>query len=352
MTKVNSLLVAMTASILITGCQPAPEVLTSEPIIRPVLIEQVSMAGVADLAFNGTIYSANRADLSFRTNGRLVEMLVQEGDHLVKNQLIAKLDSVDAEITLTSAISELKNARAEYQRGKTLFENQQSISKSQFEELTLRFNLAQNKLTEAEARLNDTKLYAPFSGVVSRAYVDNHVLVQGNEPIISIHDLSNLEAVIPVPESMMIRNSEDKVQIYAQSALAPNEKFNLTLKKYETEPDPVTGTYAVTFSVEASEKIRLLPGMNVSVFSDTAELASKIVQVPLTAVTPDNLGNQYVWIVDDANTLHKRNVVIGSLNGEYAQVTSNLHQSERVVVSGTKNLQEGLIVRPELTGNN
>ncbi len=108
-------------------------------------------------------------------------MLVKEGDQVEEGQLVAKLDSADAEIALTTARVELNNARSEYQRAKTLFEKRQSISKSQFEELTLRFNLAQNQHAEALRRLDDTNLRAPFSGVVSRTLIDNHVLVQSNE---------------------------------------------------------------------------------------------------------------------------------------------------------------------------
>ncbi|MGR5145947.1 efflux RND transporter periplasmic adaptor subunit [Photobacterium alginatilyticum] len=339
--------VAMSLSMLLTGCKSEVETVASDPVIRPVFVEVVSDVGVEDLSFNGTINSASRADLSFRASGRIVEMLVKEGDYVEKNQLIAKLDSADAEIALTSARNELNNARSEYQRAKTLFESRQSISKSQFEELTLRFHLAQNQYADASRRLDDTNLKAPFAGVVSRTLVDNHVLVQSNEVIVSMHDLNDLEVVIHVPESVMIRNSEVN-ETFAKSPIAPHEKLKLTLKKYETEPDPVTRTYAVTFGVETTEQSRLLPGMSVYVYSSPTHNDSKVIQTPLSAINPDNMGNQYVWVVDDENTVHKRKVSTGSLNGGRVQIESNLQLGERVVVSGTQNLQEGLIVRPEL----
>ena len=231
-------------------------------------------------------------------------------------------------------------------RSKTLFEKRQSISKSQFEELTLRFNLAQNQHAEALRRLDDTNLRAPFSGVVSRTLIDNHVLVQSNEVILSMHDLSQLDVTIHVPESVMKRNTE-ATQIFAQSPITPYEKLSLTLKKYETEPDTVTGTYAVTFAVDSTKGSRLLPGMNVQVYSSGEDGATTAIQVPLSAVVPDNMGNQYVWVVDGQNTLSKRTVFTGSLNGERVQV-SNLQLGEKVVVSGTQKLLEGIVVRPQV----
>jgi RND family efflux transporter MFP subunit len=346
--KLRPVAMAMTMafSVLLTGCKSEAEVEVSKPVVRPVFVEVVSNAQVADLSFSGTISSASRADLSFRTSGRVVDMLVKEGDQVKEGQLIAKLDSADAEIALTSARVELTNARSEYQRAKALFEQRQSISKSQFEELTLRFNLAQNHHAEALRRLDDTNLRAPFSGVVSRTLIDNHVLVQSNEVVASLHDLSQLDVTIHVPESVMTRNAE-ATQIFAQSPIAPNEKLSLTLKKYETEPNPVTGTYAVTFAVDSTEGSRLLPGMNVQVYSSGQKDETTAIQVPLSAVVPDNMGNQYVWVVDGQNTLSKRTVFTGSLNGERVQV-SNLQLGEKVVVSGTQKLQEGIAVRPQV----
>ncbi len=60
------------------------------------------------------------------------------------------------------------------------------------------------------------------------------------------------------------------------------------------------------------------------------------------------MGNQYVWVVDENNTLQKRNIETGSLNGDRVHIEANLQLGERVVVSGTQSLKEGLEVRPEL----
>lgn len=345
--KPTVLVVAMSLSAVLSGCKSEVETMASEPVIRPVFIEVASALDVADLSFNGTIYSASRADLSFKTSGRLVDMLVKEGDHVEEGQVIARLDAADAQIALTAARVERDNARSEYQRAKKLFESRQSISKSQFEELTLRFDLAQNRYKEAARRLDDTSLLAPFSGVVSRTFVDNHTLVQSNEVVLSLHDLNNLEVVIDVPESIMTRDQQIE-KIYAQSTIEPYKSYDLTLKKYETEPDPVAGTYAVTFAVDTRTDSRLLPGMSVRVYSDHVRTGTASIQIPLTAISPDNMGNQYVWLVDENNKLHKRVVFTGQLNGERVEVTTNLNKGDLVVVSGTRNLTEGLEVRPEI----
>lgn len=343
----TALIIAMSLASVITGCKSEVAPKTEEKIVRPVFVEVASDIKVADLSFNGTIQSANRADLSFKVSGRLVEMLVQEGDKVESGQRVAQLDDVDAQIALTSARVERDNALNEYQRAKKLFESRQSISKSQFEELTLRYQLAQNRFEEATRRVEDTLLLAPFSGIVSRSFIDNHTLIQGNEVVLSLHDLDDLEVVIDVPESLMIRN-DDASKVFAQSTITPYQTFELSLKKYETEPDPITGTYAVTFTVDNKGQTRLLPGMSVHVYSDEKQSDAGTIQIPLTSINPDNMGNQYVWVVNDQDTVHKRTVFTGSLNGERVEIESNLNKGERIVISGTKNLTEGQVVRPQL----
>lgn len=340
-------LTAISVSLLAAGCKTESEQTAPNAVVRPVLVESVQSSNVADLTFYGEVQSGTRADLSFRTSGRLVEMLVTEGTQVEQGQLIARLDSVDAEIALTSAQVERDNARAEYQRAKTLYDKRQSISKSQLDELTLRFKLAQNRFLEAERRLEDTKLVAPFSGIVSRTYINNYVLVQSNEPVVAVHDLNNLEVVINVPERLMARNVETP-KIYAELLSNTDKVLELRLESYETEPDPTTGTYAVTLGIEPDQDETLLPGMNVRVFSTSASISDAQIQLPLTAVLPDNLGNQYVWVVADDNTLEKRIVTTGSLNGDRVLIESNLELGERVVVSGAQSLEAGLEVRPQL----
>ncbi|WP_394131374.1 efflux RND transporter periplasmic adaptor subunit [Shewanella maritima] len=342
--KLALLATAISVSLLLSACSEKPQEEVIETVIRPVFTEIITPTQVSDLYFNGTVQSASQAELSFRTNGQLIELLVGEGSQVNKGDVLAKIDSTDAEIALASTQNELENARIEYERANTLFERLQSISQSQLDELTLMYNLAKNRVSEAQRRVEDTMIKAPFSGIVSRRFVNNHVAIQANEPIISIHDLSSMEVVINVPESVMTREGYNP-EIKATSALTPGIMYQLSVKKYETEPDPVTRTYAITLAFDNLQNSRLLPGMNVRVFSDSVE-GEAYITVPLSAITPDNLNNQHIWIVDANNTLQKRTVEVGSLHGDRVQIKSQLNTGEQVVVAGILGLTEGLEVRP------
>ncbi|MFM2663742.1 efflux RND transporter periplasmic adaptor subunit [Vibrio mediterranei] len=347
-TKPLFVTVGLSASVLLTGCKSEQAAEQTAPVVRPAFTETVTAQAVADLYFNGVVQSSNRAELSFRTSGRLDELLVQQGDKVSKGQVIAKLDSVDAEITLTAAKNELANTHTEYQRALQLYNGKQAISKSQLDEIKLRYQLSESKLEDAQRRLEDMTLRAPFDGMVSRKMVDNYTQVQGNETIVSIHDLSQLEVMIQVPERIMAQSNGAR-KVLASSSLFPGKTFDLSVKTFETEPDPTSRTYGVTLKFEDTQQAALLPGMTVQVFSVSTEKENGMLTVPLSAISPDNRGNQYVWVVDSNNIIHRRVIETGSMAGDRVEVLSKLNSGEKVITAGTLGLSEGQEVRPMAT---
>ena len=338
------------SAVILTGCNSEREPETKAPVVRPAMTEIVTYSNRSELSLTGTAQAAQRADLSFRTSGRLIDIQAKEGDTVKRGDLLAQLDPKDAETNLNSARVEMRNTQTEYQRAKSIFESSQAISKSQFEEIEVRYRLASHRLDEAKRRLEDTRLLAPFDGIVSRKHRNTHVLVQANEAVLSLHDLNDMEVVIDVPERLMLSGGQSDPSIWAHIPAMPNKQFELALKTYSTKPDPVTQTYSVTLGFIDLGNTRLLPGMTVRVVpGEDTELLSTSVSVPLSAISPDNQGQQYLWLVNSDNQLEKRFVTTGALKGSRVEITSNLQAGEQVVVAGTANLTENMMVRPVLT---
>ncbi|PSW06369.1 efflux RND transporter periplasmic adaptor subunit [Photobacterium rosenbergii] len=348
--KLLKVAISLTLSVVIlTGCNAEPESEIKATVVRPAMTEIVTFSNTSELSLSGTVQSAQRADLSFRSSGRLVEILVKEGDEVKKGDLLAKLDPKDAETNLNSARVEMRNTQTEYQRAKSIFESSQAISKSQLEEIEVRFRLANHRLDEAERRLEETRLLAPFDGMISRKHRNTHVLVQANEAVLSLHNLSNMEVVIDVPERLMLNGDQQQTNVMAQVPALSGKQFELALKTYSTKPDPVTQTYEVTMGFVDLKDTTVLPGMTVRVIpGESNQTLSSSISVPLSAVIPDNQGQQYLWVVNSDNQLEKRFITTGTLKGSRVEVTANLQVGEQIVVAGTANLSENMTVRPTL----
>nr|WP_282437274.1 efflux RND transporter periplasmic adaptor subunit [Vibrio amylolyticus] len=317
------------------------------PIVRPVLTERVTANGEQSLSFNGVVRSSSQVALSFQVAGKLTKLLVKEGEAVKEGQLLASIDDRDFQSSYTAAKVELLNARVEFERGQTVFENSKAITKSMLDVLQTQYQIAQTRYDEAKRKLEYTQITAPFSGVISRKIVDNYVQVQANEPILSLHDVDDLEVVIHISDRVMLTQTHQKKAL-AEISTLNGRLFPLTLKAYSTQADPVTQTYAITLRFDDISDVNILPGMAVKVYAAKSEdqMSSPVISVPLVAVVPNNQGKQFVWIVDKNNETHKRYVTVGALNRDSVEIIEGLNSGETIVVAGVSSIQTGMVVRP------
>ena len=349
--KVNALAISIvTFVLLLSGCGKEESSNLVAPVIKLALTEVVSEQAADNLSFNGIVRAAERADLSFRVNGRLIDIFVREGDHVQQGQVLALLDPSDASNTLDSALLEQENTRLEYTRAQAIYDISQAISKSDLDTISTRFKLAKNRVVDATLKLEYTKLTAPFNGIIGRKLVDNYIQIQANAPILTLHDLNDLEVVVNIPHKVML-SSRNATKANAELSAIHGQIFPLLLRTYGTQADPVSQTYPVVLGFEDLKGFRVLPGMAVKVIpvnTDTSSM-SLVLTVPLTAVVPDNQGKQYIWVVNSKNITEKRFILVGALSKNRIQVNSNLAVGERVIIAGVSSVKEGMKVRPYIT---
>lgn len=91
------------------------------PESRPVKTMLIGGEVAGDFRqFPGVVDAIQRAELSFRVQGKIVEILVKEGDMVDKGQLLARLDQTDYQIVLNDRKASYKTAEANFERAKTL----------------------------------------------------------------------------------------------------------------------------------------------------------------------------------------------------------------------------------------
>ncbi|PWQ96484.1 efflux RND transporter periplasmic adaptor subunit [Leucothrix pacifica] len=91
--------------LLLVGCQPAEESAVEKTPPRPVKVIKVTESTVGtEYSYPAVVLSAQRAELSFRVGGQVVELPVNAMTEVKKGDLIAKLDPRD----YTSTVNQLK----------------------------------------------------------------------------------------------------------------------------------------------------------------------------------------------------------------------------------------------------
>jgi len=191
---------------------------------------------------------------------------------------------------------------------------------------------------------------------VAARYVQRFEEVQAKEPVLAVHDSSQLEVKVAVPENVMLRIRPSRtgapepglIPVTASFENKPGREFDLTLREVATRADPKTQTFQVTFTMPAPEDFLVLPGMTATVTADFRKVATGEAAffLPAAAVTADASLAPFVWVVDEATRqVRKVPVAVGRLSGWSIEVKDGLEPGNRVVVAGVGYLAEGMQVR-------
>ncbi|MDB4444109.1 efflux RND transporter periplasmic adaptor subunit [bacterium] len=356
--------------LLFSACQKEAETVTEE-VVRPVkTITVSSAAGASGITLPGKVRASRRVELAFKDiGGRLIELPIEgkEGQMVKKDELLARIDPKDYEVSLENAKGKLKEAEAALKLAQTEYARVQrirkqdpgAVSQASVDRRREAANQAKGRIRSLKATVDDAKnqlsytyLRAPFTGVIAKRFVNNFQDVKPKQPILSLEEISQVEILVDVPENLMAGVSgEEKgtISLVAEFPTAPEKKYPLTLKEYATKADPATQTYQVVFQMPQPEGVNVLPGMTATVTADLGEAGQTgtLFIIPAIAVLADPDGKSYVWVVESKDmTVHKRKVDVGRLTGsENIDILGGLNEGEKIVVAGALKLQEGMKVR-------
>ena len=347
-----SLLVA--TSFLLSACEQPEQ--THTPASRPVKTIVVGGVGSSDTrTFPAVVDAIQKADISFRVSGKIQKILVKEGDHVKKGQLLAELDPTDFKITLKDRQASFDTAKANFERAKTLVKKG-VISNVEHDDIRARFYTAKANLQAAKQDLSYTKLKANFDGVIAKRHVENYEEVVLSRPVFSLEDVSALKIKIDVPENLIIvinKNHKNDRKLYAVFDSIPNQTFPLKFVESTVKADPNTRTFKVTLRMDTPDNYNVLPGMTATVsaklFAEESAAGSSIA-IPVSAVIANNEKQATVWVVDEKTmTVSPREVEPGLMVGNSMQVTG-LTPGERIVIAGTPFLRKDMKVTLLETG--
>lgn len=336
--------------LVLVGCKEKEVAVAPEPV-KPVKLLTIT-AGQEELKISlpGRVRAARRTELSFKVAGPLQELPIEEGQVIKKGNLVAAILPRDFETAVAEARARDLEAEQQYQRYKELYTKRQ-VSKADFDRYRASKDVARARLDDARNALKDTRLLAPFDGVIAKRYVENFEKVQVNQQIAYLQHIDKLEILIDVPELMMAQfRQSDSVNVIAEFEAVPGVSYPLEVKEYSTDADPATQTYQVVLLMEQPKEANILPGMTAKVTAEAIEeaAAESMILIPAIAVLNDADQKSYVWLHDrQSKTVRKAQITVGSMTGSSRiLVTEGLKGGDEIVAAGVTKLREGMQVRP------
>jgi len=281
------------------------------PKVTTAKVEKVDL--VAKVTANGKIQAKRKVDLSALVMGQIVNLAVQEGDHVKKGQLLLQIDKTQlaavaqgSEASLAAMQHDLDAARAnaeqaklDYQRAKENF-NAHILAEADYQKAKSTLDAANATLAATEQRmrlamanlagsrdsLSKTTVTSPIDGIVTALPVkEGEVTVIGtmNNPgtqLLTVSDMGEVEAVMMVDET-----SVPQVKLGQTASLSidayPGKTFQGVVTEVGSSPIPkndpdllslVQGSEAINFKVKI--RVQAPPDTIRPGFSVTAEIVT------------------------------------------------------------------------------
>lgn len=332
--------------LVLAACDESGATLAEAAPASPVTVRVVEAAPAAAFdrrSFVGRVEARRTVDLTFQVPGEILTIGVGEGDSVAQGSLLAALDPTDYELALERAEAELDLARADFQRSRDLFARQ-AVPEARRDQDRAAFRLAEVARDRAARDLERTRMSAPFDALVARRLVDEHSYVTNENPVLRVHDVTEMRVVISVPEDLVaLVRERGSFTAEARLTAAPDVAFPLVLREIAAEADGVAQSFDVSLAIEGPVDPRILPGMSATVLvAVNGGASSGLVEVPLGAVDTNGADGFRVWVVDpETSEVQPRPVTLGLPGDSMATVTAGLEPGERIVAAGVTRLSAG-----------
>ena len=331
---------AIAAVVLIALCGCGEKKKTAAEQTVRVKVQQIQAETVnGEQGFSGTIEESSGTSLSFAVTGTIKKIHVSAGQMVAAGQLIAELDPTTLQNAYTIAKTSLEQAQDTYNRMKELH-NAGSLPEMQW--ISIENQLKSAMASEAMSRksLNDTKLYAPFSGyIASRDGEIGQNAIPGS-PIVKLVNIGSVKVKISVPENEVQRIAKGSSMKIIVPALN-NREFSGRVTERGVRADPRSRTYEVKATIQ-NPGSQLLPGMICQAFTNYMQGATGVF-VPANLVQLDGNNKTFVWVVNGGKAL-KREITINNETAQGVQVSGGLSAGDHIIVAGQQKVSNGMKV--------
>lgn len=355
---------AVVLAVFLVGCGDKGDETEEAERIRAIKSYTVSQPAGGQLrTFSGNLNAAATSALSFSVRGTVASVSVAAGDAVSEGDILAELDTEPFLLEVQAARSELASAQANFderaadlERQQTLFEKGWVASAAldaataAYNSAEGQLNLARSKLGTAERNLRETRLLAPFDGLIASQNVEQFQEVQGGEAIFQINADGALEVDISIPDVIVGRiapGAPVRIDVNA------NAKCGCEGRISEIGVASGAANAVTVTAVLADPADGLLPGMaaEVGVILSGGEDSPGYL-VPITAIAPgDEPSTGFVFVYDpESSTVRKTAVTNNTRRGggvveNLIPIGEGVSAGDIVASAGVSFLRDGQTVK-------
>ena len=348
----------LAALLLTTACGKSKEANAAAPQAMPVNVQTATAQKVDDSTdYVATLKSRDSAVVMPQVEGIITQIFVHSGERVTSGAPMMQIDpakqqaAVKSQVSATAAqVAQVKWAQQNYDRVNGLA-NAGVVSKQDLDQARANLDAAQAQLhsldaqvSEQQVQLHYYKVVAPRAGMVGDVPVRVGDRVVTTSPLTTVDRPGSLEAYIYVP---IEKSAQLKINLPVQIVDASGSSLAASRITFiSPQVDTATQTVLVKATIaNSNDSLRTAQFIRARVVWSSQEKPV----VPVVAVS--RIGGLYFAFVAEPDhkggyVVHQKPLQIGQIVGNNYVVLDGVKPGDKVVVSGTQFLTDGVPVVP------
>ena len=335
------------ATLFLQACKPS-QASPAPKAAAPVTVQAVTPKRgevTRSIVLPASVQPYQQTTLYAKVAGYLKTITVDRGDAVKEGQLLADIEVPELLADLAKFKAELELAKLDHDRVRgAQAKAPDLITLQSVDSAAGKWEVAKANLNRIETLLNFTKITAPFSGVVTKRFVDPGAFIPAatsgsaaqTAAILTLTDYRRVRVQLGVPESEVPRVEKGIAARITLEEL-PGMHFEGTVTRYSHTLDDASRTMLAEIELD-NPKGQLRPGMyaNVRLFVERKQGA---LLIPVGALATEKTRN-FVFTIAD-NKAKKIPVKIGFIDQANVEILDGLAPNQPAILLGKVALSDG-----------
>lgn len=294
-----------------------------------------------DYVANGTFEPSQQLEFPAENNGRVVRVLVDEGDAVRKGQVLAVIKGDQLNIELQNAQAAYQNALTDSQRYENAFKTG-GVTKQQLDQAKLALVNAKARLAQTRIQLGDASIKSSINGIVNKRNIEPGSVVAPGTVLFELVNVSTLKLRVTVSEQQ-VASLKVGSNVPVTASVFPDKQLTGKITFIAPKADESLN-FPVEIEIANNQGNDIKAGMYGTAVFGKGKSEPAVTTIPRVAFV-GGVGNNQVFVVEN-NIAKLVKVTSGRIFGEEVEVLSGLKEGDTVVTSGQINLQDGTPVSP------
>ena len=286
----------------------------------------------------GSTMPDEEVNLAFESSGKITNIFFNEGSHVKKGELLAKINDQPLQAELKKLEAQIPLAKERVYRQQTLLAKD-AVSHEAYEQVVTEYDKLMADIDLIKARIAQTELRAPFDGIIGLRNVSEGAYASPTTVVSTLTCIAPLKIEFSVPERYATDIREGTPVIFRLNTAGDlMEDYPATVYAVESKIDESTRSLKVRAKYPNRNEA-ILPGRYTSVEITRREI-KKALAIPSQALIPE-MGRNIVYLYKNG-VAEPVEIILGLRTEDRVQALEGLQAGDTLITSGVMQLRTGI----------